>query len=103
MSTNEFNQDPEHYMRFKHDGKWFAMVPEIYKSTETEIRHRCVGCAFLNNDTDLGASHCKLSGDLEEELRPRGIDCDLDDFPVIFVDVTKWERHIADRVAARMS
>lgn len=99
----DFNQDPEHYMRFKYKAKWFAMVPEIYKSSETEIRHRCVGCAFHNNDTDPDVSHCKLSEDLEDVLRPRGIDCDLDDYPVIFVDVTKWERHIADRVAERLT
>lgn len=96
----DFNQDPEHYMRFKHDGKWFAMVPEIYKASDKEMRHRCNGCAF--RDTNPENVRCKLSGDLEEELRPRGIDCDLDDYPVIFVDITKWERHIADRVAARL-
>jgi hypothetical protein len=99
----DFNQDVEHYMRFKHDGKWFAMVPEIHTSSKDAIHHRCTGCAFLNKDKDPDASHCTLSGDLEEELRPRGIDCDLDDYPVIFVDVTKWERHIADRVAARLT
>lgn len=103
MSMKDFNQDPEHYARFKYEGKWYAMVPEIYTSSKDDERHRCCGCAFHNPNSDPTMSHCKVGKELDEELRPRGVDCDADGYPVIFVDLAKWERHIADRVAARLA
>jgi hypothetical protein len=98
----DFNQDPDYYLHLKQAGVWYALVPEIHKeNTNDNVVHRCVGCAFYHVPENQAASHCKISN-IHSEFAKRGADCDQDD-AFIFVDVSKWEQHIADRVAARLT
>lgn len=99
----DFNLDPEHYLRLKHEGVWYALVPEIHRENKGDdnIVHRCVGCAFYHVPDNPVATHCKISN-IHSEFAKRGADCDQDD-AFIFVDVSKWEQHIVDRVAERLT
>lgn len=99
----ELNKDPEHYARIKYEGKWYALVPEVYQASVDDVRHRCVACAFHQRVDDTHESHCAIHKVVDDEFRLKGVDCDNDDAPCIFADVSNWEQHIADRVAARMS
>ena len=102
MTTESDPTHPDYYPRVRLNGIWYAMVPELVdSSTETSIKKRCTGCAlYIDESREAGTKHC-MDGDYHH-LENRGVSCDSDDRPHIYIDLKHWDDYLVARVSRRM-
>ncbi len=112
MNQADPKLDPDYYPRLKYKDTWYAIVPEIVnRDNQPRGLSRCTGCAFQYKRDDDHYGACSIVGLDDAPDKRMGYECegienehdeDSRAAPYIFVDITKWDEHLAERVAHRM-
>ena len=102
MTPEEDPTHPDYYPRVKLGGVWYAMVPELVPEPDEDgIKTRCTGCALYIPEADHSQiKHC-MDSDFHH-LENRGVSCDSDDRPHIYIDLNRWDEYLVARVSRRM-